>query len=221
MKSRLGLTVAALLCILMLLTASVIGSPALASPVTVTFEGTIDPAGQPQSYSGSLLGYSATSFQGQTLTGSYTYDNSSGPGTPNGFAVNYPVGNLPLNVTIGSTDFSISGSGGSVVELESDGIHNPFIQIYSFAGSYEAEFDFSGPNVFSNQNDLTSVNPGNYSGYIKLIDFGGVSDGVWNVSLTATVTDAVPEPSTWAMMILGFLGLGFLYRWKNSSFRLA
>jgi hypothetical protein len=39
-----------------------------------------------------------------------------------------------------------------------------------------------------------------------------------------TVTAAVPEPSTWAMMILGFCGLGFMaYRRKQggSSFRLA
>jgi hypothetical protein len=33
---------------------------------------------------------------------------------------------------------------------------------------------------------------------------------------------AVPEPSTWAMMILGFLGLGFVaYRRKNGTLRLA
>jgi hypothetical protein len=34
---------------------------------------------------------------------------------------------------------------------------------------------------------------------------------------------AVPEPSTWAMMILGFSGIGFMaYRRKNvASFRVA
>jgi hypothetical protein len=33
---------------------------------------------------------------------------------------------------------------------------------------------------------------------------------------------AVPEPSTWAVMIVGFLGLGFLaYRRKGTGFRLA
>lgn len=39
----------------------------------------------------------------------------------------------------------------------------------------------------------------------------------------ATMTAAVPEPSTWAMMILGFAGVGFLaYRRKNQgSVRLA
>lgn len=38
----------------------------------------------------------------------------------------------------------------------------------------------------------------------------------------ADLTAAVPEPSTWAMMILGFCGLGFLaYRRKNGAVRLA
>jgi hypothetical protein len=32
------------------------------------------------------------------------------------------------------------------------------------------------------------------------------------------VTTAVPETSTWAMMILGFLGVGYMaYRRKNSA----
>jgi hypothetical protein len=40
------------------------------------------------------------------------------------------------------------------------------------------------------------------------------SDGVTNGSLTG----AVPEPSTWAMMILGFAGVGFMaYRRRNSA----
>jgi hypothetical protein len=42
--------------------------------------------------------------------------------------------------------------------------------------------------------------------------------------LTATPVTAVPEPSTWAMMILGFCGLGFIaYRRKQNgpTFRLA
>jgi hypothetical protein len=38
-----------------------------------------------------------------------------------------------------------------------------------------------------------------------------------------TITPAVPEPSTWAMMILGFAGVGFMtYRRKSRpSLRLA
>jgi hypothetical protein len=45
-----------------------------------------------------------------------------------------------------------------------------------------------------------------------------------DVSLSGANVSAVPEPSTWAMMILGFFGLGFVaYRRKSNGiqFRLA
>ncbi len=54
-----------------------------------------------------------------------------------------------------------------------------------------------------------------------------LADGpVWNSAInnsrdatfSATITTAVPEPSTWAMMILGFVGVGFMaYRRKSKS----
>jgi len=41
-----------------------------------------------------------------------------------------------------------------------------------------------------------------------------------NGTATFAITAAVPEPSTWAMMILGFCGLGFMaYRRKNTAVR--
>jgi hypothetical protein len=45
----------------------------------------------------------------------------------------------------------------------------------------------------------------------------------FNVAPAQSSVGSVPEPSTWAMMILGFLGVGFVaYRRKNAnSFRLA
>jgi hypothetical protein len=50
-------------------------------------------------------------------------------------------------------------------------------------------------------------------------------DGIWGPNLffgQATFTGAVPEPSTWAMMILGFIGIGFTaYRRKSGALRLA
>jgi hypothetical protein len=47
--------------------------------------------------------------------------------------------------------------------------------------------------------------------------------GPFNASFSLTGVGAVPEPSTWAMMILGFAGIGFMaYRRKNvASFRVA
>jgi hypothetical protein len=46
-------------------------------------------------------------------------------------------------------------------------------------------------------------------------DAGYPTAGYWTASFPA-VTPAVPEPSTWAMMILGFAGIGFMaYRRKS------
>jgi hypothetical protein len=71
-------------------------------------------------------------------------------------------------------------------------------------------FSYGGYNVVVNPFSQTYPNGDNY------------------FNLTAQVTQpfgtsAVPESSTWAMMILGFLGVGFMaYRRKgNRSFRLA
>jgi hypothetical protein len=47
-----------------------------------------------------------------------------------------------------------------------------------------------------------------------LIGGGLISEG----TLSVTVASPVPEPSTWAMMIIGFCGLGFMaYRRKNGN----
>jgi hypothetical protein len=41
-------------------------------------------------------------------------------------------------------------------------------------------------------------------------------------SFTATLAPAVPEPSAWAMLLMGFCGLGFMaYRRKNAALRFA
>jgi hypothetical protein len=71
-----------------------------------------------------------------------------------------------------------------------------------------------------------SVAPGTYTGanfnlyYVE----GNGAPAVLNVVLkTENLTTDVPEPSTWAMMILGFFGVGFMaYRRKSSvALRLA
>jgi hypothetical protein len=58
----------------------------------------------------------------------------------------------------------------------------------------------------------TILNAGNY-----YLDFTGVGGGSAGYGGTLSVA-AVPEPSTWAMMILGFFGLGFMaYRNRNQK----
>jgi hypothetical protein len=67
---------------------------------------------------------------------------------------------------------------------------------------------------------LTFFNTGGVETYC----FGNGNCNGNDVTSTGTVTiSAVPEPATWAMMILGFAGIGFLaYRRKTrSTFRFA
>jgi hypothetical protein len=57
--------------------------------------------------------------------------------------------------------------------------------------------------------------------FLGIVDDGGFFDnsGLITVDITQNaLTAAVPEPSTWAMMILGFAGIGFMaYRRKQNG----
>ena len=75
-----------------------------------------------------------------------------------------------------------------------------------------------GPQGTGNASGVITLNVGagqDYGFYVYTVDgFLGRGD--------IAVTSGVPEPSTWAMMILGFLGLGFMaYRRKNSALQFA
>jgi hypothetical protein len=49
------------------------------------------------------------------------------------------------------------------------------------------------------------------------LDGGTLNQGNFTLEAPALAAPAVPEPATWAMMILGFLGVGFMaYRRKSS-----
>jgi hypothetical protein len=61
-----------------------------------------------------------------------------------------------------------------------------------------------------------STNPSNINALV-IGAFDSTSD-FQNITLDQTQVAAVPEPSTWAMMVLGFGGLGFLaYRRKDGK----
>jgi hypothetical protein len=51
----------------------------------------------------------------------------------------------------------------------------------------------------------------------------GTTGNTGAIDVSTVSTSSVPEPSTWAMMILGFVGVGFMaYRRKGqAAFRLA
>jgi PEP-CTERM motif len=81
-------------------------------------------------------------------------------------------------------------------------------------------FVTGGLSIFSNP--LTLLPPGGDVhqdiGSLEIVDMGlGGPNGLYRAvdsgSLDlSSVTSSVPEPSTWAMMLLGFVGLGFAFR---------
>lgn len=70
--------------------------------------------------------------------------------------------------------------------------------------------------------DFPNVNqPDDPAGYLFGLNIAGASSIKFSTTDTAfefAFTSPVPEPSTWAMMILGFCGMGYLaYRRRNQS----
>ncbi|MBR0697801.1 PEP-CTERM sorting domain-containing protein [Bradyrhizobium lablabi] len=80
--------------------------------------------------------------------------------------------------------------------------------VHGNTGSLHVDFS-SVPTVFT-------YNGGTFSLVINDLDVA--VGGSTNVSGLFTATPAVPEPTTWAMMLLGFAGLGFLaYRRRGTG----
>jgi hypothetical protein len=96
------------------------------------------------------------------------------------------------------------------------------------ATSTALQFDFSNSSALFQifTPNFTGFSDGNFAeaeitGEAILLNGGGTGT---HPSGEVTIATAVPEASTWAMMILGFCGVGFMaYRRKQSgpSFRLA
>lgn len=156
-----------------------------------------------------------TVFNGDTLAGSLVYDDSLKPGAGSGLF------NAPIAVGAGIPNLSLTINSINTYNIE---ITEPaFIQF--------ANGNFNGV-VFS-QNF-------NYQGNEYTLSFQGgtgqvhlasdpllatlVAGFIWNGDANITVTPftpqvaAVPEPSTWAMLILGFAGVGAMaYRRSRKS----
>jgi hypothetical protein len=166
---------------------------------------------------------SGVQFQdGGTLSGQFTV------GTTYCCAIEY-------NDQYGNTAYSLTTTGGSILPGSSyNGPVSGFPSISPFLSDgykvvtfYENGAGYSGILL-----QLTFANPLNVAGPNSIV--GGIPGpsfecGIgWDCGGTTPtryvysdgITYAVPEPATWGMMVLGFLGLGFLgyrRRGKNSG----
>jgi hypothetical protein len=131
---------------------------------------------------------------------------------------------------LGDTTPYLSVLGGGVVNVTIAGGAN---SLSFFVGSLDAvnsiEFNGDPNNVFTGAQLLGLSDTGcqDDPSCNRFITFSGpitsftLTSGANSLEVDSFTT-AVPEPSTWAMMILGFVGLGFMaYRKKSHSFRFA
>lgn len=123
----------------------------------------------------------------------------TGPGSKDAFGLVLGLdASLRRDIDLGS----ISLSGGSLSSTIFD--DNLFSFNNLLAGDYQLVI----------AGDVTGRNGGLFGG--GLVGYGGV------LGIGPAVAPAVPEPSTWAMMVLGFAGVGFLaYRRRGQAAALA
>ena len=170
---------------------------------------------------------------------SYAYQLNWTP--PTNWSV--PSGSVDLiGQTITTTNFDFYPGNGGYVDLDgSTGVPGSLQTLMSFAaGTYTLSFDLGG-NARGDVDKTTTITLGDFSktitlgsssalqlysytftttgGMLDFADLAGGNDNIGNILDNVTVmTSAVPEPSTWGMMILGFFGVGFMaYRRNNRA----
>jgi hypothetical protein len=161
--------------------------------------------------SGFVSSYSLQTTNGSIISGGFTYtspNNDVGPNTGASNIVVFP--NLGAGPNLGVTTAGQTLDETSALQLTfknplADGGVDPIVSgnlgpSFECTGSFLCAFNGQGPNG--------QFGPGPF-GDVRFVEGG--------------IATAVPEPATWAMMLLGFAGVGFMaYRRKNNhSFRFA
>jgi hypothetical protein len=165
---------------------------------------------------------------GGTFTGSLVYDQNLIPGPGTGFvnvffssfpdiaqipaatALDLPLGSLPA-FTLANAAIQF-GTQEAAIQYHNGSFNGLF---------YISDFTFNGhPYELQIQGGSLSIVPiinGN-PGFNSLVN-GFVNFSLSNVQPFTPVTPGVPEPSTWAMMLIGFAGLGFAFTGRGARCR--
>jgi len=203
-------------------------STASADIVYVTYSGTvlsgIDPVG--------IFGAPGASLAGDAYTASYVFNTNIGQIQSDPFYNNdlggvagiYAQPSPSLGAVLTINGLSMFIGGGNVGQLYSIDYGN-LSRSYDLAGDPTRSIynEMSDPTrsipVSINVPFTYTVTPANggYGQGQAMLGIDPVSDAAQFLNLdpttvTVSVPGAVPEPSTWAMMLLGFAGLGFAFR---------
>jgi hypothetical protein len=178
-----------------------------------------------------------------TVNGNFTVDREAdgvelglraavrfvGPIVPTGNNYSAPIGTSGSGLALWNFEFSVD-PGTLVGTTALLTISDSFLHSISFSPSAYPDNTSTGTSGYQNSenlgffplNALLSFDPNVANTYTFDLTLSLETRQIASVEMLVNVA-AVPEPSTWAMMILGFAGLGFMaYRRKNKhSFRFA
>jgi hypothetical protein len=177
-----------------------LSAPARASVVDFTFTDTISSAGTP----GIAVG--------DTFTLNLFADNGGSSTLGQTWTIPEILG-FTIQAGTYSATYSTPYPGGSGFTTDATGhvVTASFFGTSATSNNTDNFGSFIGDVVFGNAEFDDSL------GRVNNIAAGGFTNASeWTVAVAA-----VPEPSTWAMMILGFLGLGVMAYRKKSGLRLA
>lgn len=133
------------------------------------------------------------------------------PGSVNGTGTLVASDFVSLTVTsLDGYSFTFTGIGNNVNQIASLGFNNGLLANINTASS-------GGLASNNSSEHLQIFSLGNYGYQLSAYPNSGFN-GSGNFSASTAFVAPVPEASTWAMMILGFCGLGFLaYRQKQNG----
>jgi hypothetical protein len=120
-----------------------------------------------------------------------------------------PVGGSSIGLGAGSVSTIFSGLPGADTDLDFGEISffngfNTFTTMSTHIGNQEVAGLFDVPIFSGIQNILT-------------INYTARGEGSYGGDLNFTPTPAIPEPMTWALMLIGFGAMGFVMRRRKSQ----
>jgi hypothetical protein len=170
---------------------------------------------------GSTVGNATTVDTFNFTQGGYTYGTDSGVLTGTFTGTLNSNGYIELgDLSSFSDSFAITSGLGTVTNLDflpSSLVLFSFMPIDAGTLAIENEVGQGGFRYFLCVGAPASLDAScGGTGHRGVVGGGFFTDQAPVVTLVSSITTAVPEPSTWAMMILGFAGIGFMaYRRKS------
>jgi hypothetical protein len=199
---------------------------ASADIVTLTFTGTVTGI--------DYAGYFGYNTNGSTFTATYVFDsNLSGSNrittsvysdTNGGSAFSIPTPAISATLEINGLTFSTGGLYSSEFYSQNtatSGYFESYGSVSPTAGSRLSNYIFTADPNAPVLTSLTTpfsytLNTGYYNQIYSLFQYGADNLNLYSYHVTNEVS-AVPEPSTWAMLLLGFAGIGAMtYRRRKA-----